>query len=171
MLYAGQSTIKNLIDRCQLSFVYQSQQTISPESQNVEEQSGSIKSINPFMSFLNNLLGIFDKENNVLMSPLEITGKWEAVSESLGGEEPISILEEYEEHSLVLYEDGSYIWTSWGFSEEGKYLIEGDEILFYQDEEDLQYEGVFLEGSIEVNGNSMTLSLPIYPMEVVYQRA
>lgn len=103
------------------------------------------------------------------MSSNELSGKWNAISEETLGEKNEN-LSDIGEYSIVFKDDGSYSEIIANVRTTGKYKIEGENITFYDSEEELELPGSFNKGWFEIKDNQLTLTLPKYPKIVVYRR-
>ena len=98
------------------------------------------------------------------MATNELVGKWNAISEeSLDG-----INDNLTNYSIVFNNDYSYSETIAEVNNEGKYKIEGNNITFYNTEDDLKNPGSLNSGWFLIKDNQLTLNLPKYPKTVVY---
>jgi len=101
---------------------------------------------------------------NKNMTTNELIGKWNAISEeSLDG-----LNNNLSDYSIVFNNDYSYSETISGVNTNGKYKIEGNNITFYNSQDDLKYPGSLNKGWFLVKDKQLTLSLPKYPKTVVY---
>lgn len=102
-------------------------------------------------------------------TPLNIEnllGKWTAISEEVRGTKT----KDLENYSITFNNDGTYSSVVWGIPTNGKYKLEGDKILFYGPEEDLDKTEGLSEVWVKLENNTLTLTFPEYPKIVVYQK-
>jgi hypothetical protein len=104
------------------------------------------------------------------MTTNELIGKWNAISEEVYGEKNEN-LDSALEYSITFNEDGSYSKIIGKVTENGFYVIDGDNITFYDSKDQIGKQGSFNSGWFSVKDNELTLTLPKYPKTVVYIRA
>lgn len=113
-------------------------------------------------SKINNPNGINPKVNYTKpLSENEITGKWIAIEENTRGEVNTNL----ENYSIEFKGNKKYISIVVGFIEEGTYKIDGNNITFYDKENNLPTPAF---GSLEQD--KLIITYPQYPKIVTYKR-
>ena len=120
---------------------------------------------NPEKTELDNSL-IMDSKDLVggPVNKADLLGNWKAITEEVKGIKTADI----SNYTMTFDSDDTYSSVSGGFEESGKFLLQENNITFYDSGVDPSNPGSYNKAFIKLENNYLTLTYPSYPKVVIY---
>lgn len=96
----------------------------------------------------------------------QILGKWIGISEEIITKKN----EDLKNYSIIFYENGTYNSFVYGNEETGRYRLDVDKVIFYNNSEELNNQSRTNFAYARFDKEDLILTFPLYPKTVIYEK-
>lgn len=96
----------------------------------------------------------------------QILGKWIGISEEIITKKN----EDLKNYSIIFYENGTYNSFVYGNEETGRYRLDVDKVIFYNNSEELNNQSRTNFAYARFDKEDLILTFPLYPKMVIYEK-